>query len=67
MCFYVLTDDLLIIQDTESALHKSVFKLNQTCQRYNIKITTAETKVNAYRGGAHNKTAITDQTVLILK
>ena len=58
-------DDLAIVQDNETNLQISVFKLNQICEQYNMKISTAKTKVMAFRGKqpVRTKIIINDQTI----
>lgn len=43
-------DDVIIIQNAENKLQRSIHKLNDTCKEYNMRISIAKTKVMAFRG-----------------
>ena len=47
---FLFANDLLIIQDEESALQKSFFEVNQVCDLYNRKLSTEKTKVIVFQG-----------------
>jgi len=42
--------DQVIIQDSEDKLQKSVYILNQMSKDHNLKISTDETKIMAFKG-----------------
>ena len=46
----LFVDDLLVIQNTESASQKLVFKLHQICKQYDMKICNTKTKIMAFPG-----------------
>jgi len=43
-------DQIIIIQDSEDKVQKSVYILNQMSKDYNLKITTDKTKIMAFKG-----------------
>lgn len=43
-------DDIVIIQNSEENLQRSVYKLSQIGKEYNLKISTRKTKVMAHKG-----------------
>ena len=44
----LFADDLLVLQNTESYLQKSVFKIHQICKKYNTNISTIKIKVMTF-------------------
>lgn len=54
----LFADDLVIIQNSEAALQRSIFKLNETCEQYNMKISLIKTKVMAFIGKEPIRTKI---------
>ena len=46
----LFADDLVIIQDSEDKLQKSVYILNQMSKDYNLKISMDKTKIMAFKG-----------------
>ena len=43
-------DDQVVIQDSEDKLQKSVYILNQMSKDYNLKTSTDNTKIGAFKG-----------------
>lgn len=54
----LFADDLVVIQNSESALQKSIFKLNEIGEQYNMKISLIKTKVMAFIGKEPIRTKI---------
>jgi hypothetical protein len=46
----LFADDQIFIQDSEDELQKSVYILNQMSTDYNLKISTDNTKIMAFKG-----------------
>jgi hypothetical protein len=46
----LFADDVLIIQENEDALQKSMYELNKISNNYNCNICTTKTKVMTFQG-----------------
>ena len=51
-------NDQALFQSSEDDLQRAIYKLQQLCQHYNMKISTAKTKTMVFKGMEHIRTKI---------
>lgn len=59
----LFTDNPFTVQDTENSLQQLVYKLQQLCNEYNMKISITKIKVVAFRGPERTKICIYNKTI----